>query len=106
MEQDVRPIIIINFTNLPRWPWRSAPGNTEMLHSTTLFPYDPNRLLDTLAMWLGISSDLALSHTLGLSPNLLHAIRRGHLPIRPTLLMFILGERRRRVGMPRALPAR
>jgi hypothetical protein len=76
--------------------------------------YDPNRLLDTLLSWLGITDDRMLSRTLRLSPEVIRNLRSGSIPVRPSILVsmaecagtsidelrHVLGDRRRKARMP------
>jgi hypothetical protein len=76
--------------------------------------YDPNRLLDRLYDWTGIADDLDLARLLHVSPQVIHAIRKGQLPIRVSILVpmaecvgksmdelrAVLGDRRRKARMP------
>lgn len=71
--------------------------------------YDPSRLLDTLAAWLGVTTDKSLARMLRLSPQVIRAMRTGLLPVRASILAlmaeaversvnelrWILGDRRR-----------
>lgn len=82
------------------------------LKSTTA-SYDPNRLLDTVAAWLGIADDRALSRLIGLSPGIIRGLRAGRLPVRASILTLmadyagksveelrsVLGDRRSRARM-------
>ena len=52
-------------------------------------PYDPNRLLDTVAERLGISGDRMLSRMLQLSLQVIGGIRSGRLPVRASILLAI-----------------
>lgn len=75
--------------------------------------YDPNRLLDTLSIRLGIDSDRMLSHVLHVSPQVIRNIRCGRLPVPTSILLAmaesagasieelrrVLGDRRSRVRM-------
>jgi hypothetical protein len=78
-----------------------------------MLPYDPNRLLDTLTVWLGIDSDKTLASMLQISPQIIRGIRNGRLPVRPSILIpmaecvgksidelrRILGDRRKKARM-------
>ncbi|MDB5839281.1 MAG: hypothetical protein JWQ23_1233 [Herminiimonas sp.] len=76
-------------------------------------PYNPDRLLDTLLQWLGVSSDKMLSRLLHLSPGVIRGIRAGFVPVRPSILFsmaecagksidelrHVLGDRRSKARM-------
>lgn len=76
-------------------------------------PYDPNRLLDMLAAWFGVTNDRMLARMLRLSLSMVRSMRTGALPVRPSILSvmaeaagkstdelrYVLGERRRKVRM-------
>lgn len=84
-----------------------------MSQSNVSRPYDPNRLLDTLWEWLGISSDRVLSAILHVSPQVIRNLRSGRLPVRASILLMmaecvgrgiaelrhVLGDRRRKARM-------
>lgn len=73
--------------------------------------YDPDRLLNEVAKELGAADDAALSKKLNISRAVLSHIRRRHLSVTPSFLMWLheatgmqiqklrdlLGDRRRRV---------
>lgn len=76
-------------------------------------PYDPNRLLDAAARWLGARSDRVLSRMLQISLRLLRAIRERRVALPASLLLSIaerlgtgvdelrrlLGDRRKKARM-------
>jgi hypothetical protein len=67
----------------------------DTMHSDTapategVLPYDPNRLLDTVAQRLGISGDRMLSRMLQLSLQIIRGMRAGQLPVRASILLSI-----------------
>jgi hypothetical protein len=61
----------------------TAPATSRFL------PYDPNRLLDTVAERLGISGDRMLSRMLQLSLQVIGGLRSGRLPVRASILLAI-----------------
>lgn len=77
--------------------------------------YDPGRLLDVLAEWLGAPDDRVLARLLQVPPRLLQEIRARRMPLAGSLLLslsqcagrdvdelrWVLGERRRRARMLR-----
>ncbi|HJV88601.1 MAG TPA: hypothetical protein VJ698_24260 [Noviherbaspirillum sp.] len=81
--------------------------------------YDPNRLIDALSDWLGITGDAMLSRALKISPQVLKKLRTGRIPLRPSILVSmadcagrsidelrcVLGERRRKARMTIAIGA-
>ena len=82
-------------------------------------PYDPNRLLDTLAQCFGVNTDRMLARMLRLSLPVIRDMRTGHLPVRPSILSlmaeaagkstdelrYVLGDRRRKARMSRNMRA-
>ncbi|WBS05534.1 hypothetical protein OU994_15225 [Pseudoduganella sp. SL102] len=50
-------------------------------------PYNPGRLLDTLAERLNAKNDAALSRALEVAPPVLSKIRHGRLPVGATILL-------------------
>jgi len=50
--------------------------------------YDPNRLLDALMERFGLRSDKALSRRLQVARRVITNIRRGHLPIGASMLIW------------------
>lgn len=49
--------------------------------------YDPNGLLDEVAILLGTKNDAALSRALGVAPPVLSKIRHGRLNFGPSLMV-------------------
>jgi len=90
-----------------------------MPEQNTPLPYDPNRLFDALASWLGATTDKVLSRRLRLSPAVIDAIRCGRVPVRASILAAIaeragrsidelrcvLGDRRRKMRMSCSIQA-
>lgn len=60
-----------------------------MTEPHTSLSYDPNRLLDTMSAWFGVTSDRMLSRILRLSPLVIHSIRTGRLPVRASVLVSV-----------------
>lgn len=51
--------------------------------------YDPDNLFDTLIKRLRVKNDAALSRILQIAPPVISKIRRGSLPIGPSLLLYM-----------------
>lgn len=51
--------------------------------------YDPNRLLDTVIVALGLKNDAALSRALGVPPPQLSKVRHRRLPVAAGLIILI-----------------
>lgn len=80
-------------------------------HANEPTSYNPNRLLDTLLIWLNVSSDKKLSRVLQISLTIIQNIRTGSVPVRAVVLYrmaecagksmeelrLVLGDRRRKV---------
>jgi hypothetical protein len=67
----------------------TAPARTTPPAASRILPYDPNRLLDTVAERLGISGDRMLSRMLQLSLQIIGGMRSGSLPVRASMLLAI-----------------
>jgi hypothetical protein len=76
-------------------PLLADPHSCDTEHSDTapategVLPYDPNRLLDTVAQRLGINGDRMLSRMLQLSLQIIRGMRAGRLPVRASILLSI-----------------
>lgn len=80
-----------------------------MTQAATIPSYDPNQLLNTLIMRLGLASDGALSRRLKVARDVIDAIRRGRLQICGSMLLWMheatgisIEELRRLMGDRRA----
>jgi hypothetical protein len=63
--------------------------NLDLHSSSTMWPYSPDRLLDTAMQWLGISTDKALAKKLGFTPHVIAGLRSRHIPIAAWMLKWI-----------------
>ena len=63
--------------------------NIDLRNASTASSYSPDRLLDTLMQWFGITTDRALAKKLDFTPNVIAGLRSRHIPVAPWMLRWI-----------------
>lgn len=95
-----------------------ANPSTDFRNSSATLSYSPDRLLDTVMQWYGITTDKALARKLGFTPHVIAGLRSRRIPVAAWMLKWIadctgsdvrevrqvLGDRRAKVRLSCLLP--